>query len=235
MTEHVPTAATRPPPLDSVRRLVASYSRRTDGNEPQSVAVVGNAPLAPSVERARRIDATDLVIRVNSFVTDESASVPAQGRRTNVVLWSRSVKATPDLFHCYRDRLYMLLEPMRMYGRREVWPTSWPSDLGLVAAPNADVAMPLNDELRLPWHEERLAPTTGTTAVWLAHRLFPRAELLVTGLSFLDDPHQTEWQHQWGDSVRVGPEHRIAEEAIMLSRWRSEGRLEVLPSGMEEG
>ena len=47
-------------------------------------------------------------------------------------LWSRLVKATPSLFDRYRERLYVLLEPMRMYGRPEVWPASWPRDLGFV-------------------------------------------------------------------------------------------------------
>ena len=98
------------------------------------------------------------------------------------------MKATPALFDRYRERLYVLLEPMRMYGRREVWPASWPSDLGFVAARNDEVAIPLNEELGLPWRAERLAPTTGTTAAWLAVRLFPDAEVLLTGLSFVDAP-----------------------------------------------
>ena len=72
-------------------------------------------------------------------------------------------------------------------------------------------------------------PTTGTTAAWLAVRLFPEAEVLVTGLSFVDAPDQVEWDHQWGDSVRVGPEHRIAAEATLLRRWRDEGRVRMLP------
>ena len=94
--------------------------------------------------------------------------------------------------------------------------------------------MPLNDELGLPWRAERLAPTTGTTAAWLAVRLFPEAEVLLTGLSFVDDPDQVEWDHQWGDSVRVGPEHRIAAEAALLRRWRDEGRVRMLATTAEE-
>jgi hypothetical protein len=151
-----------------------------------------------------------------------------------VVLGSRLVKATPALFDRYRERLYVLLEPMRMYGRREVWPASWPVDLGFVAARNDEVAVPLNEELGLPWRAERLAPTTGTTAAWLAVRLFPEAEVLLTGLSFVDTPDQLEWDHQWGDSVRVGPEHRIEAEAALLRRWRDEGRVRMLALTAEE-
>jgi hypothetical protein len=217
--------------LDALRRLVGSYAQRTPV---RSVAVVGNAPMAPSRVRADAIDAADLVIRVNSFVLDTPGEPAVQGRRTDIVLFSRLVQATPFLFDRYRERLYVLLEPMRMFGRREVWPASWPADLGLVAARNDEVAVPLNDELGLPWRAERLAPTTGTTAAWLAVRLFPDAEVLLTGLSFVDDPDQVEWDHQWGDSVRVGPEHRIAAEAALLRRWRDEGRVRMLATTAEE-
>lgn len=194
-----------------------------------SVSVVGNAPMEPSRSRAAAIDGCDVVIRVNSFVTDLRGGPPAQGRRTDVVLFSRLVPATPDVFASYRERLYVLLEPMRMYGRREMWPASWPEDLGFVVARNDAVAVPINEALGLPWREQRLAPTTGTTAAWLAMHLFPEAEVLLTGVSFVDDPHQTSWKHQWGDSVGVGPEHRIAAEAVLISGWLESGRMRFLP------
>lgn len=178
----------------------------------------------PSPERAAAIDGCDLVLRVNSFVLDHPGEPACQGSRVDVVVWSRLVIATPDLFRDYRQRLYVLLEPMRMYGRPELWPSSWPEDLGLAVARNDAVAVPLNEELGLPWREEQLAPTSGTTAAWLARRLFPEADLLLTGLSFLDDPGQTEWRHQFGDDVRVGPEHRIAEEGRLLRGWVEAGR-----------
>ena len=212
--------------LEQLRALATSYAARSPV---RTVAVVGNAPMEPSGERAAQIDASDLVIRVNSFVLDTTGEPPVQGCRADVVLWSRLVKATPHLFDRYRERLYVLLEPMRMYGRREVWPQSWPTDLGFVVARNDEVAVPLNEELGLPWRQERLAPTSGTTAAWLAVRLFPDAEVLLTGLSFVDAPDQVEWDHQWGDSVRVGPEHRIAAEAALLRRWRDDGRVRMLP------
>jgi len=214
-----------------LRAMATAYAHRFPVS---TVAVVGNAPMEPSAERAAAIDSCDLVIRVNSFVLDPPTGPAAQGRRADVVLWSRLVKATPHLFDRYRERLYVLLEPMRMYGRREVWPQSWPADLGFVAARNDEVAIPLNDELGLPWREERLAPTTGTTAAWLAVALFPEADVVLSGLSIVDAPDQTEWEHQWGDSVRVGPEHRINAEAALLRRWRDEGRVRMLRMSTEE-
>jgi hypothetical protein len=229
------TLTTRPAePLTGLRSLVAAYARVPAGEAVRRVAVVGNAPMEPSRQRAEEIDGSDLVIRVNSFVLDTEDAPPTQGRRADVVIWSRLVKSTPFLFEAYRQRLYVLLEPMRMFGRREVWPASWPADLGFVPARNDEVAIPLNEELGLPWRAERLAPTTGTTAAWLAVRLFPDAEVLLTGLSFVDSPDQVEWDHQWGDSVRVGPEHRIAAEAALLRRWRDEGRVRMLPMTSEE-
>lgn len=209
-----------------LRTLAESYAARLPVRK---VAVVGNAPMEPSVSRAAAIDTADIVIRVNSFVTDLPNSPPTQGTRTDLVLFSRLVPATPFLFDRYSERLYVLLEPMRMYGRREMWPASWPADLGFAVARNDAVAMPINEALGLPWREEQLAPTTGTTAAWLALHLFPEAEVLLTGISFVDNPHQTSWQHQWGDSVGVGPEHRIAAEAELLSRWLDSGRMTFLP------
>ena len=140
--------------------------------------MVGNAPMEPSATRAGQIDACDLVVRVNSFVTDRPGDEPTQGSRVDMVLWSRLVPATPFLFEGYSSRLYVLLEPMRMYGRREVWPTSWPADLGYVVARNDAVAIPLNEALGTQWQQQRLAPTTGTTGAWLALHLFPEAEVL---------------------------------------------------------
>ncbi|HET6152203.1 MAG TPA: hypothetical protein VFE15_04560 [Marmoricola sp.] len=214
-------------PLAALRALADGYARRLPVRR---VAVVGNAPLEESAERAAAIDACDVVIRVNSFVLDhpEKDGRHGQGRRCDIVLWSRLVVATPDLFDGYRERLYVLLEPMRMYGRPEMWPQSWPADLGFTPAPNRAVAIPLNETLGIPWREERLAPTTGTTAVWLAATLWPEAALLVTGLSFIDDPDQTRWSHQFGDSVAVGPEHRIRAESVLLSHWAADGRMELL-------
>lgn len=214
------------PRLAPLRELAEAYAVRTPVRR---VAVVGNAPMEPSASRAAAIDGADLVIRANSFVTDRPGAPPVQGSRTDVVLFSRMVPATPDFFDRYPERLYVLLEPMRMYGRPEVWPANWPADLGFAVARNDAVAIPINTELGLPWREEELAPTTGTTAAWLALHLFEDAEVLLTGISFLDDPHQTSWRHQGGDAVGVGPEHRIAAEADLLRGWIDAGRLRFLP------
>jgi hypothetical protein len=62
----------------------------------------------------------------------------------------------------------------------------------------------------------------------VAAQLWPEAELLVTGLSFIEDPDQTSWAHQFGDSVAVGPEHRIAAESALLSSWVASGKIRIL-------
>ncbi len=213
------------PALASLRELMAAYAR---ANPVRKVAAIGNAPLEPSDERAHEIDSCDLVLRVNSFVMDRPGQPRCQGSRVDVVIWNRITRATEFLYEGYRDRLYLLVEPMRMHGNKETWPLSWPEDLGLVPVPNDAIARRLNDELGIPWMEERLAPTTGLTAAYLAVTLFPDAEVVLAGYSFVDDPHQTEWRHQWGDSCRVGPEHRIAEEARLMRSWLADGRARLL-------
>lgn len=213
------------PRLHSLQDLATAYARHSPV---RSVAVVGNAPMEPSPARAEQIDGCDLVLRVNSFVLDDPGAPPCQGSRADVVLFSRLVPATPYLFASYSQRLYVLLEPMRMYGRSEMWPTSWPRDLGFQVARNDAVATPLLETLGLPL-DQGLAPTTGMTATWLAVTLFPEAEVLVTGISFVEHPEQTHWDHQWGDSVVVGGEHRIAAEAVVLRSWIDRGTIRPLP------
>jgi len=195
---------------------MTSYARVPS---PRKVSVLGNAPLGASDGRADDIDSADLVIRVNSFVTDTPGAARCQGARTDVVVWNRITRATPFLYAGYRERLYLMVEPMRMHGSEEMWPSSWPEDLGLVPVPNGAVAARLADELDIAWQSERLAPTTGLTAAYLAVTLFPDADILLAGFSFLDDPHQTSWQHQWGDSCAVGREHRIDAEARLMASW----------------
>lgn len=210
--------------VDLIREAMVAYAERAPV---RTVAVVGNAPLSPSPARADQLDAADLVVRVNSFVMDRPGQPRSQGKRVHVVVWNRITRATPFLFDRYRDRLYLMVEPMRMHGRPEMWPPSWPADLGLMAVPNRDVACRINEELGFR-SDEPLAPTTGLTAGWLAVNLFPDATVLLTGFSFLDDPHQTEWSHQWGDACPVGPEHRIDAEARLMQSWLDAGRAEFL-------
>jgi hypothetical protein len=217
------------PGLVALRQLAVAYAVR---QPVRSVAVVGNAPMVPDEARAATIDGADLVIRVNSFVLDRPGEAPCQGSRADIVVLNRITRATCFLFDRYPERLYLLVEPMRMYGNREMWPASWPADLGLVPVPNREVVQPLNERLGYSWREERLAPTTGLTAAWLATLLFARADLLLTGFSMLDDPAQTSWQHQWGDSCSVGREHRLDREADLLRSWRDSGRVRLLPRGV---
>ena len=208
-----------------LRDLTSAYARSTPVRK---VAVVGNAPMRPSRKRATEIDSADLVIRVNSFVLDRPDSEPCQGSRVDVVLWNRITRATEFLYADYRDRLFLMAEPMRMYGNPEEWPTSWPEDLGLVALPNRSVAMPLCERLGVPWRDERIAPTTGLTAAYLAVTLYPDADVVLSGFSFLDDPTQTSWRHQWGDECPVGREHRIDSEAELMRSWLVGGQARLV-------
>lgn len=210
--------------LDVLRPLLAAYALRP----PLTVAVVGNAPLEPDESRAGAIDSADLVVRVNSFVLDVAGQPRCQGARADVVLFNRLLRATPHFFDGYRERLYLLVEPMRMHGNPEMWPSSWPADLGLMPVSNREVAAPLSDLLGIPWRQERLAPTTGTIACYLALTLFPEAALVLTGFSFLDHPDQIRWEHQWGDACAVGREHRIADESALLQSWLDQGRATLL-------
>ncbi len=214
-----------------VRDLLASYA---DSQDVHSVAVVGNAPLVPSMSRADAIDACDLVIRVNSFVLDVPGAEAAQGRKVHAVIFSRGLLATPFVFDRYRERLYLVTEPSRLYYRRRLprhvkeWPGWWPRDLGFVAVPNQAFAFPLLDELGVPWREKFVVPTTGTMAVHIAKRCFPDADLLMTGFSMIDNPHQTQWMHQWGDSSPIGGAHLIVPEGQLFHRWIDQGKVQFL-------
>ena len=225
------------PRLGPLRDLFASYARSAGSagaGAVRSVAVVGNAPMVPSRSRAAMIDGSDLVLRTNSFVLDPPGADPVAGRRTDVVLWGRMVRATSSSFADYRSRLYVLLEPMRMFHRPEVWPGSWPEDLGLVVARNDAVAVPLLDELGVPWREEGIAPTTGTTAAWLARALFPDAQVNLAGLSYVADPSPERWDYQSGARGRIGPEHRVSAEGALLRRWWKDGQVRFWPTDSEE-
>jgi glycosyl transferase family 29 (putative sialyltransferase) len=196
--------------------------------EPRTVAVVGNMPMQPNAERAKAIDASDLVIRVNGFVTDEPGAPPTVGRRTHVVVFNRALRATKYVFEDYRRRLYLMVEPGRLHWEPDNLPGWWPEDLGLVPVNNAEVTLPLSDALGLPTRKEGTWATTGTMAAWIARTCYPEAELLLTGYSFIDDPNQTHWMHAAGDSCIVGPEHQIAAEGRLLDSWTKTGRTRLL-------
>lgn len=211
--------------LDVMRELVRSYAPRPDIH---TVAVVANAPLEPSSERAEAIDACDLVIRCNSLVLDEPGRPAAVGSRVDVVVFNRLLRAAPRVFDSYRDRLYLMVEPGAVHRTANRRPPRWPADLGHFVVPNREITLPLSEALDFATLEEQIWPTTGLMSVWIAMTLFPDAELTITGFSMIDDPTQVEWSHEWGDSCAVGPEHRIEPEGRLLASWMSSGRVALL-------
>lgn len=211
-----------------VRDLLAAHAVTRDV---ASVAVVGNAPLDPDPDRARQIDAADLVIRCNSFMLDDPRDEPTQGRSVHAVVFSRGLLATPHSFAKYRDCAYLVTEPSRIYTETSLaryvkeWPTWWPRDLGFVAVPNGAFTFGLLDELGLPWRERVVVPTTGMMAIAIARSCFPAADLVISGFSMIDQPHQSEWRHQAGDSSPIGGAHYITAESRTLRRWIDNGEV----------
>lgn len=204
-----------------IRPLALTYARSTPVRR---VAVVGNKPMSPSAERAAIVESADVVFRVNGFRADAD-EVASVGRRTDIVVFNRAVRPTPWFFEDYARRLYLLIEPGRMHWEPERYPHFWPRDLGFVTVPNREVIIPLNEAIGLDARRDGLWATTGTTMVWIAAHLFPDATLDVTGLSFVDEPDQTSWEHAYGDACIVGPEHRIRNEAALLGAWIDSGRI----------
>lgn len=211
--------------LDVLRELVVAYARKPSIN---SVAVVGNAPLEPSRERAAAIDGCDAVFRCNSFVLDEPGQPATLGRKVDVVVFNRLLRASPRVFDRYRERLYLMVEPGRLHyepGRR---PARWPLDLGMFMVPNREITLPLSEAIGFASRHEKVWATTGLMSAWIAVTLFPDAALTLAGFSMIDDPDQAEWTHAWGDSCRVAPEHRLEPEAELLRSWVSQGRATLL-------
>lgn len=208
--------------LTVLRDLLEAYSAT---GVVRSIAVLGNAPLEPSPARAARIDVSDLVIRCNSFVLDCPGEPPTHGSVVHAVVFNRALIATPFVFDRYRERLYLMVEPGRLHWEPDMWPMWWPSDLGAIPVPNREITLTLADEVGLPTRTEALWPTTGLMSVWLAMTIFPTASVAIGGLSMADRPDQTSWQHAWGDSCPVGPEHRIGAEGGLLRSWVAQGRV----------
>jgi len=205
--------------LEVVRDLAELVVPRTPI---RSIAVIGNAPLPPDPERARRIDAADCVIRVNGFRTDADGE-PTVGSRTDVVVFTRGTRATPWLFQDYRRRLYLLVEPARMHWEGPAIPQWWPRDLGFVSVPNGEVSIPAAAELGIDLHHEPHWPTTGTIAIWIGTHLVPGADVMLCGFSFLADANQTYWEHATGLGTGIAPEHRLDKEAEAVLRWIDAG------------
>lgn len=199
---------------------------RTGGRPPARIAVVGNAPLGTSRERAVAIDGADLVVRMTTFAVDADESVV--GTRTDVVVLHRATVPGPATFQDIRSRLYLLAEPGRTFWEEERRPPWWPGDLELVPISNREFTAGTRAALGL--RRSAIAwPTTGTLAVHLMHRLFPHARILLTGTSLGDgrQRRRTAFEHRWGPAVTVTPEHRPAREAAAIAAWRLAGWLEV--------
>jgi hypothetical protein len=212
--------------LEVMRAMVQAYAERPDVRR---TAVVANAPLEPDPQRAADIDGCDVVIRCNSFVLDEPGAPAAVGRKVHVVVFNRALRAAPRVFDSYRDRLYLMVEPGRLHWEPDFRPRWWPDDLGQLLVPNREITIPLSDALGLPSRTKPVWATTGVMSAWIALTLFPDAELTLAGFSMIDHPDQDKWEHAWGDSCPVGPEHRIGPEGTLLRSWIDQGRARRLP------
>ncbi|MFT4085067.1 MAG: hypothetical protein QM638_21005 [Nocardioides sp.] len=222
--------STGPGSTDPVGELLTAYA----AGPVRRVAVVGNAPLAPSAARADEIDAADLVLRCNSFVLDRPGEPRCQGSRVHGVVFSRGLLATEFSYARYSEVAYLVTEPSRIYARRPLaryvkeWPRWWPDDLGYLAVPNHRFTLPLLDALAEPWQEQVCVPTTGMMALWIARTCFPDADLCFAGFSMVDDPDQTSWRHQAGDVSPIGGAHHIGPEGALMRSWIDEGKARFL-------
>jgi hypothetical protein len=183
------------------------------------VAVVGNAPLEPSEERRDLIDTSDLVVRCNSLALDRRDGPPCVGTRTNVVVAVRTTRPTPGFLQDYRNRAYFVGDVFMIYTRNPPGlPSNWPSDLGAWPISNRALGIPLKYLLRPALGGDGVSPTTGTLAAYLAYRLFPEADILLTGFSFLHDRKQQHWGYH-REELRpspVHPAHRLDREGAYL-------------------
>jgi hypothetical protein len=200
----------------------------------RQVAVVGNAPLQPDAHRAAAIDASDLVIRVNAMMLDAPGAPPSVGTACNVVILSRSTAITPWVFHDYKRRAYLIPQagfvqyrPGDQIGLLLEVPF-WPHDLGAMPLPNAVVKTRLVRALDAGAKPGSLIPTTGMTALYLAHEMFAHAQVVATGFSFLDDPAQKHWTHHSGGATKVNWQHRLDLEAALLRSWVDDGSVSYL-------
>ncbi len=206
---------------NDLRELISSYA----GHRPvRSVAVVGNKPLEPDAARAAAIDGSHLVLRCNSLVLDEPGAAPTLGTACHVVLLNHATHNTPWVFRDHRRRLYLV--PQAGFGRyHQVNPqvSFWPADLGAIPVPNAVVTKPLVDRMDPHHVPNTLIPTSGTLALVIAHELFPDADMVATGFSFVDAREQTEWRHHSGSSTGVPAFHDLRLEGALLQSWIDDG------------
>lgn len=206
---------------EGIRSFLLAYA----AHDPvRKVAVVGNAPLQPDPDRAEDVDSSDLVIRMNSLRLDEPGEPGCLGAACHAVVLSRSVRVTPWVFKDYRHRAYLVPQlGFPLYPGVRPRPDFWPPDLGAMPIPNKVVKKRLADLLD-PDHEPgSLTPTSGTTAMYLAHEMFPGVDMVATGFSFLDEHEQTEWAHHSGGTTRVNKFHNLALEGALLKAWIADG------------
>ncbi len=224
--------ATREAQWESLRQYIVSYAAR---QPVQRVTVVGNAPLAPSAERAHAIDAADLVIRVNAFVLDRPGDEPASGTACHAVILSRAAVLTPWTLQDHQERAYLVPQAGFVQYRPGdevgllLHAGFWPADLGAMPLPNAVVKARLVPALDPAARPGSVIPTTGMTAVFLAHEMFPGVDLVATGFSLLDDQTQKSWAHHDGSRTKVNWQHRLDLEAALLRSWVADGTLRLLP------
>ena len=223
---------TRDAQWDQLRSYLLAYAAR---QPVERVAVVGNAPLHPDAVRAATIDAADLVIRVKR-VRPRRARRGADGRHRvprGAPLPCHDVHpvdaARPPGARIPRPPGRLRAVPAR---RRDRPP---PARRVLARRPRRDAAAQRRREgargagprPRRP-SPGSIIPTAGTTALFLAHEMFPGADLVGTGFSFLDDEEQTSWSHHSGGHTRVNWRHRLDLEATLLRSWIADGTLRHL-------
>jgi hypothetical protein len=194
----------------------------------RQVAVVANAPLEPSEERRDLIDSSDLVVRVNSLALDRPGEPASVGTRTNVVVAARTTRPTPGFLSDYRNRAYFVTDVFHLTRPDPPgWPSYWPPDLAPWPVPNRAIGIPLKFLLHPGRGGQRVSPTTGTLAAYLAYRLFPDARIVLTGFSYLRDRDQKSWgYHQAG--LRHSPvhsSHNLDREGAFLQGFVDRGEV----------
>jgi hypothetical protein len=216
-------------------QLIGEYLAAYAARRPiRKVAVVGNAPLGPNPDRAVDIDSSDLVIRVNEVALDGPGEPASIGTACHAVILSRSTTMTRWVFHDYRRRAYLIPQAgfVQYHPGDDVGlllqTTYWPADLGAMPLPNGVVKARVVQALAPDAKPGSIIPTTGTMAVFLGHELFPDAELVATGFSFLENSSQKFWSHHSGSSTKVNWQHRLDLEADLLRSWIDDGSMRFL-------
>jgi hypothetical protein len=214
--------------IEQMREHATAYAASTPVRR---VVVVANAPLEPSEERRELINTSDLVIRCNSLALDDVDGPPYVGTRTNVVVAARTTRPTPGLFQDYRNRAYFVGDTFFQNAKEPPgFPSLWPSDLGAWPLPNRALGLPLKYLLSPARAGLDVKPTTGTQAAYLAYRLFPEADIVLTGFSFLHDREQLSWGYHVAGlpAAQVHPAHNLQREGAYLQGLVDRGEVRYL-------